>query len=126
MDIIHNIMILLKTNVIGHIQVYHILSVLGGTLFPVILGMVLPRKRTIHYGMLINKTLGLALLQKRVFKNCSIPNNILANIILTIQTTFQDVSFGVYLDSRKDITDEEKNKRIEEYIKLYSVVKKDV
>jgi hypothetical protein len=87
-----------------------------GSMLPIVLGLVLPRKHTIQYGRAINKFLGLFLLQKRVFGRAYIPANILQAITLTIQTTFQDVSFGVYVDSRKDLTEEERIKKIAEYL----------
>lgn len=105
---------LLNTHVAGKLSVIHILILCVGTLFPILLGMVLPRRRTIQYGMWINKTLGLALLQKRLFR--SVPSNIAEGIIHAIQTTFQDVSFGVYIDARKDLTLKEKQKKINEYL----------
>lgn len=54
--------------------------------------------------------------QKRCFGKICVPENIVEAIIQTVQTTFQDISFGVYIDSRKDITPEEKQKKIDEYL----------
>jgi len=57
------------------------------------------------------------LLQKRFFQNIPDPGkSILKAATLAIQTTFQDISFGVYIDARKDLTDEEKQKKIDEYL----------
>jgi hypothetical protein len=105
---------LMKTNVAGGMDVSTLLIMSAGTLIPILVGILLPRKKTIQYGMLINKTLGLALLQKRHFGN--IPTNIIQEVIATFQTTFQDVSFGVYIDARKDLSPEEKQKKIDEYL----------
>jgi hypothetical protein len=87
-----------------------------GTMIPVVFGLVLPRKHTVQYGRVVNKFLGLILLQKRIFGKVNIPANILQTVTQAIQTTFQDVSFGVYIDSRKDLTEEERIKKIEEYL----------
>jgi hypothetical protein len=106
----------LQAHLVGGVKLSHVLVMLVGSLIPILFGIILPRKRTIQYGMAINKFLGLVLLQKRVFK-ANIPMNILQAIVLSIQTTFQDVSFGVYIDSRKDLTDEERKKKIEDYLK---------
>lgn len=105
---------MLTAHVVGGVSLWHVLAMGTGTLIPVIIGIILPRKKTIQYGMLINKTLGLALLQKRRFG--SVPNNIIEGVIATVQTTFQDVSFGVYIDSRKDLSFEDKQKKISEYL----------
>jgi hypothetical protein len=105
----------LQAHIVGGIKLSHILVLLAGSLFPVLFGIILPRKRAIQYGIAINKFLGLALLQKRCFKE-PLPNNILQAVIRSVQTTFQDVSFGVYLDSRKDLSKEERDKKIIEYL----------
>ena len=112
--LITNLLLLLHTPVCGKITVLNIILMVTGTLVPIILGLILPRKRTIHYGMWINKTLGLALLQRRHFG--SMPQNVTQGIIATIHTTFQDVSFGVYIDARQDLSPEEKEKKINEYL----------
>ncbi|MBE3087009.1 MAG: hypothetical protein IMZ64_12430 [Bacteroidetes bacterium] len=105
----------LQAHLVGGIKVSHVLVMLAGSLIPVLFGIILPRKRSIQYGMAINKFLGLALLQKRCFKT-PLPNNILQAIICSVQTTFQDVSFGVYLDSRKDLSKEDRENKIIEYL----------
>lgn len=111
-----HVKIFLETSIFGKIQIIHLLSVFGGVLIPILFGLILPRKRTVQYGILINRILGLALLQKRVFKNFDLPDNIIEAIALAVQTTFQDISFGVYIDSRKDLTPEDKQKKIKEYL----------
>jgi hypothetical protein len=112
---------ILTTHVVGKISLWHVLAIGAGSLIPVIIGIILPRKKTIQYGILINKTLGLALLQKRHFG--SVPTNIIESIIATIQTTFQDMSFGVYIDARKDLSSEEKQNKISEYLVQVPAVK---
>jgi hypothetical protein len=106
----------LHTHVVGKITILHILIMVAGTVFPILLGLILPRKHTIQYGIAIDKFLGLALLQKRIFGG-NIPGNIIEKTIQTIQTTFQDVSFGVYIESRKDLTEEQRTQKIDEYLK---------
>ena len=109
-------MTVLHTHVIGQVNILHLLAMAIGSMVPIVVGLVLPRKHTIQYGRVINKFLGMILLQKRIFGGANIPANILQAITLAIQTTFQDVSFGVYVDSRKDLTEEERIKKIEEYL----------
>lgn len=105
----------LQAHLVGGVKLSHIMVMFAGSLIPILLGIILPRKRTVQYGMVINRFLGLALLQKRLFKTAA-PSHILGAIMHSIQTTFQDVSFGVYIDSRKDITEEERKQKIDEYL----------
>jgi hypothetical protein len=95
--------------------ILHMVWAAVGTLIPVIVGLVLPRKKTVQYGMAINKFLGSLMLQKRATK---LPGNILQSLLHTIRTTFQDLSFGVYISSRQDLSKEEKQKKVEEYLAL--------
>lgn len=120
MDTLTTVIInVLQTHLVGGVKISHLLILLIGSIFPVIVGLILPRIHTIQYGIAINKFLGGVLLQKRAF-NVSIPGS----IIHTIQTTFQDISFGVYIDSRKDLTEDQRKQRIEEYLGQ-TVTKKD-
>lgn len=89
--------------------------ILAGSILPSLIGMILPRKKTIQYGIGINKFLGTIFLQKRSFKSPA-AETLWQRLGMTIQTTFQDLSFGVYLDGRKDLTKEEKDKKITEYL----------
>lgn len=95
--------------------IMHMVWAAVGTLIPVIVGLILPRKKTVQYGMAINTFLGTLLLQKRATK---LPRNILESLLHVIRTTFQDLSFGVYISSRQDFSKEEKQKKIEEYLAL--------
>jgi hypothetical protein len=113
--LIFNALQTLQTHLIGGVKLSHVLVMLVGSLIPVLFGLILPRKRAIQYGIAVNKFLGMALLQKRYFK-APVTNNILQALVLSVQTTFQDVSFGVYLDSRKDLTKEDREKKITEYL----------
>ena len=108
----------LQTHLVGGVKISHLLILLMGSIFPVIIGLVLPRMRTIQYGIAINKFIGGVLLQKRI--TVYIPGS----ITHTLQTTFQDISFGVYIDSRKDLTEEQRKQKIEEYLGL-PLTKKD-
>lgn len=117
MDTVTTVIIsVLQTHLVAGVKVSHLVVLLLGSLFPVVVGLVLPRKHTIQYGISINKFLGLFLLQKRIFGGANIPGNILQGITQAIQTTFQDVSFGVYIDSRKDLTEEQRKQKIDEYL----------
>jgi len=109
------IMNALQIHLVGGVKVSHLLMMLMGLLIPIVLGLVLPRRHTVQYGIAINKFLGVSLLQKRIFGGTNIPANIVQAIIQAVQTTFQDVSFGVYIDSRKDLTEEQRKRKIEEY-----------
>ena len=108
------LMVLLHTKVVGGINLLHILSVVFGAILPALLGMVMPRRATVKYGMLINKIFGLILLQKRIFK-AGVPANPVLGYLQALQTTFQDVSFGIYIDSRQDMSADQKQKKIDEY-----------
>ena len=105
---------LLQMHVVGNMNVLNVLTMAAGAIIPIIFGLALPRKNTVGYGRWINRTLGLALLQRRHLPN--MPSNIIEIIIANIQTTFQDISFGVYIDARKDLTPEEKQKKVDEYL----------
>jgi len=93
----------------------NLILIILGTILPPVLGMLLPRKRTIQYGIAINKFLGTIFFQKRVFKYKG-TESIWQKLGETIQTTFQDLSFGVYISGRTDLTKKEKQKKIDEYL----------
>lgn len=92
-----------------------ILLVLIGFILPAVIGMILPRRKTIGYGRFIYKSLGIFLAQKRL--NTS-PTHPLLNILNVLRTTFIDMSYGVYIESRTDLSKEDVDKKIEEYIAL--------
>lgn len=99
----------------------HLVVLIVGFLIPVIIGLFLTRLKTVQYGMFLNRFIGTLLLQKRFFQNIPDPGkSILKAAALAIQTTFQDMSLGVYIDARKDLTDEEKQKKIDEYLGIIS------
>ena len=110
------IMNVLQVHLVAGVKVSHLVVMLTGSLIPIIIGLILPRRHTIQYGISIDKFLGVFLLQKRIFGGANIPANILEAIMQAVQTTFQDVSFGVYVDSRKDLTEEQRKQKIEEYL----------
>ena len=100
-----------------HLTFGHFIVLLFGIILPVLIGLVLTRRKTIQYGMFINKFVGAILLQKRLFGKIPEPEkSFLQTMIENFQTTLQDISYGIYIDSRKDITDEDKQKKINEYL----------
>ena len=82
---------------------------------PLIIGFFLPRRQTIKYGMIIYNSIGFLLMQCRHYK-LSLPTNLISNALLVVRTTFTDLSFGVYLASRIDLTREEIAQKIKEYL----------
>ena len=82
-------------------------------MFPIFIGTILPRRKTIGYGRLIYKFFKVALAQKRIH---IIPSTIVQNIIIVLRSTFVDLSYGIYIESRTDLTPEEQEKKIDEYI----------
>lgn len=81
--------------------------------FPAILTFVLPRKRTIQFGINFFK-----LSQTFLFQKTSklIPSaSVLGNFIHSITTTLTDLSFGVYVGS-KCVSEEEKENLINNYL----------
>jgi len=89
-----------------------------GVVIPYIIGMALPRRKTIQYGMAINRWVGRIFLQKRATNLPIVSDNAWSKLGHAIRTTFVDLSFGVYLDSRKDFTQEQVNQKINEYLAL--------
>ena len=93
----------------------NLVLVIIGSLLPSIIGIVLPRRQTITYGMFINKFIGTIFLQKRRFQ-APAAENLWEALGHAIQTTFQDLSFGVYLDGREDLSSDDKKAKIEDYL----------
>jgi len=92
-----------------------ILVFVCGTLLPLFIGLILPRRKTVGYGRLVYKLLGTLLLQKRLH---NIPASVLGSIINMLRATFVDFSFGIYIESRTDLSVEDKTSKIEEYISI--------
>jgi hypothetical protein len=92
-----------------------IISIIIGSVLPSLIGMILPRKNTVQYGMSIYKIIGTIFLQKRGY-NLVVGTDVLSRLIAVIRTTFVDLSFGVYLASREDLTKEVVDQKIEEYL----------
>ena len=86
-----------------------------GTVFPPLIALLLPRKKTIGFGSFIYKSLGLILVQKRAH-NIPIPHSALEKALIVIRSTFADVAFGIYIASRIDWTDKQRKKKMEEYL----------
>jgi hypothetical protein len=94
-----------------------IISIIIGSVLPSLIGMILPRKNTVQYGMSIYKIIGTIFLQKRGY-NLVVGTDVLSRLIAVIRTTFVDLSFGVYLASREDLTKEVVDQKIEEYLSV--------
>lgn len=92
-------------------------TLLAGILLPILIGMILPRRYTILYGAMINGWVGKILGQRRA-SFISRGMGIWGIFLHTIQTTFVDLSFGIYISSREDFSKEQKAQKIEEYLKL--------
>lgn len=88
---------------------------LAGLVIPVLIGIILPRRRTIGYGRIIYKLFGTCLAQTRIQE---VSGSILQSIMTVIRSTFVDLSFGIYIESRSDLSDKDKEKKIQEYIDL--------
>jgi hypothetical protein len=101
-----------------------IISGVIGIFSPALMAMLLPRQRTVNFGILIYNSLGLVLLQKRPHY-LAISDNVWSRIGFVIRTTFADLSFGVYIASREDFDKEEKQKKIDEYIAIKKEVPAD-
>lgn len=93
----------------------NLLLVLLGTALPPALALALPRKKTVQYGMALNRFIGALFLQKRTWKFPA-AKSLWQKIGLTLQSTFQDLAFGVYISARVDLTKEERARKIEEYL----------
>ena len=97
-----------------------ILMVLG-TLLPFLVGMFLSRRNTIRYGGLVYKILGGLMLQKRIHTPAI---DFASKLLLMIRSTFVDLSFGIYLESRTDLSKKEKEKKVLEFLTLTQSGKK--
>lgn len=94
-----------------------VVSLIVGILVPAIISAFFSRKGTVKFGILIYKFLGSMMLQKRA--TClKIPSTKFGQILYSIRTTFVDLSFGVYIASRKDLSSDEQNKKIDDYLHL--------
>lgn len=94
-----------------------VVSLIVGILVPAIISAFFSRKGTVKFGILIYKFLGSMMLQKRA--TClKIPSTKFGQILYSIRTTFVDLSFGVYIASRKDLSSDEQSKKIDDYLSL--------
>ena len=87
----------------------------AGLIIPVLIGIILPRKKTIGYGRILFRFLGTCLAQTRIQEA---PASLLQSILLVIRSTFVDLSFGVYIESRTDMSETNKGQKVEEYLNL--------
>ena len=88
---------------------------LAGLIIPVLIGIILPRRKTIVYGRIIYKFLGNCLAQTRIQE---ISGSTFQSLGAVIRSTFVDLSFGIYIESRSDLSDTDKEKKIQEYLDL--------
>jgi len=114
---IDNIQEIIK-NIANNPTAQILISILIGSVLPTFISVFLPRRKTIGFGRIIYKFLGGAFLQKRA-THLKISEGIWGNLMLMIRSTFTDLSFGVYIESREDFTDEQKDQKTEEYINLH-------
>jgi hypothetical protein len=94
------------------------LGILIGSIIPALISMIMPRKGTVKFGVMVYKVLGMALGQKRATQ-IGIPAGAWSTLLLVIRTTFTDLSFGIYIASRDDISNEDQEKKIDEYLTLH-------
>lgn len=95
-----------------------VISLVVGSLVPAILSMALPRGGTVKFGMSVYKMLGMALGQKRA-THIGIPASTWSKLLLVIRTTFTDLSFGIYIASREDLSAEDRKKKVDEYLTMH-------
>jgi hypothetical protein len=91
------------------------LTFILGTILPLLIGLFLTRKRTVGYGRWITKTIGKILLQKRIF-GIPIPTNLKDALLMHLQSTMQDIAFGIGIEGRTDLTPEQKQEKVNEYL----------
>jgi len=82
-------------------------------LLPFILGLILPRKKTIGYGIFVYNWIGKILLQTG---NKVSSGRAAANAILAVRTTFVDFAYGIYLGS-KNLSKSDRIVMVETHIK---------
>lgn len=92
-----------------------VIAFVVGTLIPTIIALILPRRKTISFGMAIYDLVGGTMLQKRAH-NIPLPQSRWQKLRLVLRSTFADAAFGVYVASRKDWSRDQKEAKIKEYI----------
>ena len=95
-----------------------LLSLIIGSLIQTVLGMVLPRPGTVKLGMTLYKMFEMALGQKRATR-LGIPAGTWSRLLMVIRTTFTDLSFGIYIASREDLSIEDRKKKVDEYLTMH-------
>jgi len=90
-----------------------VVNLVVGSFIPALVSMFLPRKKTIQFGIMIYRVVGAFLLQKR---NPKISEGKWGKLVHFVQTTFVDLSFGIYLGSRTDFSEEQIEAKITEQI----------
>lgn len=101
-----------------------VVSFIVGIIVPALISAFFSRKGTVKFGILIYKFLGSIMLQKRA--TClKMPATKIGQILYSIRTTFVDMSFGVYIASRKDLSNDEQNAKIDDYLNLAKKLEED-
>jgi len=98
-----------------------LISFIVGNIGLTFFSVILPRKKTIGFGITIWKFLSKILCQKQPEK-LPISNSIWNKIMVTIESTLTDLSFGIYIASR-EYNNEKLNEEIEKYIHQEEVQK---
>jgi len=93
----------------------YIIALLVGTVLPAVLALIFPRHLTVQYGMALYRFVGFIMAQKRA-SLLKVNGDSLSRLLYVIRTTFVDLSFGVYIASRGDLTEKDKNEKITEYL----------
>lgn len=90
-----------------------VVNLIVGSFIPAMISLFLPRRKTIQFGIMIYRVVGAFLLQKRFPK---ISEGKWGRLVHFVQTTFVDLSFGIYLGSRADLSTEQIEVKIKEQI----------
>lgn len=97
------------------------LSVLVGSVLPALISLALPRHRTVQFGRAVYKAFKIVLLQKRATQ-LGVPMGAWSKLLMVVRTTLTDLSFGIYIESREDMADQEKLQKESEYLNLHATV----
>jgi len=93
----------------------YIIALLIRTVLPAVLAMVFPRHYTVRYGMALYQFVGHLMAQKRA-SLLRVNGDALSRFFFVVRTTFVDLSFGVYIASRDDLSKQDKETKIKEYL----------
>jgi len=93
----------------------YIIALLVGTILPATLALIFPRHLTVRYGMALYRFVGHIMAQKRA-SLLKVNGDALSRLLYVVRTTFVDLSFGVYIASRGDFSDKDREEKIKEYL----------